>query len=85
MRVAVESLAQARLELGDAAFENEGGQEVGLLGVIEVAEEIREERVVGAGDERGAAFVERGGWRVSGPASATRSAVLSTELLSGFR
>ena len=43
MRVAVESLAQARLELGDAAFENEGRKEVGLLGVVEVAEEIRED------------------------------------------
>ena len=56
MRVAIESLAQARLELGDAAFENEGGEEVGLLGVIEVAEEVREERIVSAGDERGVGF-----------------------------
>ena len=57
VRVAVESFTQTRFELGDAAFEDEGSEEVGLLGVVEVAEEIGEDPPSprlrrGAGDER---------------------------------
>jgi len=38
-------------EKGDAAFEDEGGEEVGAFGLVEVALQVGKERVVLAGDE----------------------------------
>ncbi len=48
---AVEEVFEVSLEKGDPAFEDEGREEVGPFGLVEVAFEVREERVVLAGDE----------------------------------
>ena len=50
---AVEEVFEVSLEKGDAAFEDEGGEEVGAFGLVEVALQVRKERVALAGDETG--------------------------------
>ena len=50
---AVEEVFEVSLEKGDAAFEDEGGEEVGAFGLVEVALQVGKERVALAGDETG--------------------------------